>query len=403
MIPVGPGVLIAAMFAAQVLGMASFVTFPGLLPIFLDEWALGNAAAGWISGVFFAGFVGTTPVLTAATDRIDPRRIYLAGLAVGALANIGFAVSADGLWSGSFWRLVQGAAFAGTYMPGLRAVSDAVPERLRNRAVAFFSATFTVGASFSFFVSGLAVASLSWQAVFYVMAAGPTAGFAIAALLLPRRTRPPVRGGQRAGIARQIRKPVLRRYFAGYFLHNAESSTMRAFVVAFLAFSVAQQKPGTAGVGIDPTAIAAVANLLGFLGIVLAGELARFLRRDTVIALVMLLSAATGMLLGVFPAAPYWIVILLMLLYGTVVPADVGALNGGVVEGADADFRGAALAVHSVCGFTGAFVGPVIFGAALDGFGGETAAGAWIAAFGVMAGMIALWPLATLLRRLRRV
>lgn len=391
------------MFVAQVLGMASFVTFPGLLPIFLDEWSLGNAEAGWISGVFFAGFVGTAPVLTAATDRIDPRRIYLAGLAIGALANIGFAASAGGLWSGSFWRLVQGAAFAGTYMPGLRAVSDAVPEGLRNRAVSYFSATFTVGTSFSFFISGLAIASLSWQAVFYVMAAGPAAGLAIALMFLPRRARPAVTGGRLAGIAREIRKPVLRRYFAGYFLHNAESSAMRAFVVAFLAFAAARQAPGAAGLGIDPTAVAAVANLLGFPGILLAGSLVRVLRRDTVIALVMTLSAATGVLLGVFPAAPYWIVILLMLFYGLFVPADVGALNGGVVEGADGAFRGAALAVHSVCGFTGAFVGPVIFGAALDGFGGVTAPGAWIAAFGIMAGMIAFWPLAALLRGLKRI
>ena len=75
MIPVPPAAVIGAMFVAQVLGMASFVTFSGLLPLFLREWALSNAEAGWISGVFFAGFVGTAPVLTAATDRLDPRRI----------------------------------------------------------------------------------------------------------------------------------------------------------------------------------------------------------------------------------------------------------------------------------------------------------------------------------------
>jgi MFS family permease len=402
MIPVRPAAVIAAMFTAQVLGMASFVTFSGLLPLFLREWALSNAEAGWISGVFFAGFVGTAPLLTAATDRIDPRRIYLSGIAIGTLANIGFAASADGLWSGSFWRFVQGAAFAGTYMPGLRAVSDAVPERLRGRAVAFFSATFTVGASVSFLVSGIAIANLSWRAVFYVMAVGPAAGFAIALLLLPPRQRPPATGGRLAGLAWQIRKPVLRRYFAGYFLHNAESSAMRAFIVAFLAFAVARQAPGAVGVDIAPTVIAAVANLLGFPGILLAGEVTRFLRRDAVIALVMLSSAGTGVLLGVFTAAPYWIVIALMLLYGMLIPADVGAINAGVVDGADTDFRGAALAVHSVCGFTGAFFGPVIFGFALDRCGGETAPGAWIAAFAVMAGMIALWPLMTLLLRLRR-
>lgn len=402
MIPVPAAGLIAAMFAAQVLGMASFVTFPGLLPLFLEEWSLTNAEAGWISGVFFAGFVGAAPILTAATDRTDPRRIFLAGTALGAIANIGFAASADGLWSGTAWRFVQGVAFAGTYMPGLRAVSDAVPERLRNRAVAFFTATFTVGASFSFLVSGIAIAALPWRTVFYVMAAGPALGFLVAVLVLPRRSTPPAAGGRFAGLTRQVRKPALHRYFAGYFLHNAESSTMRAFVVAFLAFSVAQQPPAALGIDLGPTVIAAVANLLGLPGILLAGEFTRFMRRDSVIALVMLLSAATGIALGIFAAAPYAFVIFLMLLYGLLVPADVGAINAGVVEGADAEFRGAALAIHSVCGFIGAFVGPVIFGAALDGFGGETQGGAWVAAFVVLAAMIALWPLMTLLRRVRK-
>jgi MFS family permease len=196
MIAIPPAGLIAAMFVAQIVGMASFVTFPGLMPIFLEEWTLSNAEAGWISGVFFAGFVGAAPLLTAATDRVDPRRIFLAGIAAGALANIGFAASADGLWTGTFWRLVQGVAFAGTYMPGLRAVSDAVPEGLRNRAVAFYTATFTVGASFSFLVSGIAIAALSWRAVFYVMAAGPAIGFVLAFLFLPRRTAPPASGGR---------------------------------------------------------------------------------------------------------------------------------------------------------------------------------------------------------------
>jgi MFS family permease len=152
---------------------------------------------------------------------------------------------------------------------------------------------------------------------------------------------------------------------------------------------------------IAPTVIAAVANLLGLPGILLAGEVTRYFRRDSVIAVVMVLSAATGVLLGFIPGGPYWVVVLLLLLYGGLVPADVGAINAGVVEGADAAHRGAALALHSMFGFTGAFLGPVIFGAALDGAGGEGAAAGWATAFGVMAAMIVLWPLMTLFRFVR--
>jgi predicted MFS family arabinose efflux permease len=400
MIRIGPAGLIAVMFAAQVLGMASFVTFPGLLPQFQREWSLSNAEAGWISGVFFAGFVGAAPFLTAATDRIDPRRIFLAGVAASVLSNIGFAALADGFWSGSLWRCLQGIGFAGTYMPGLRAVSDAVPERLRDRSVAFFMATFTVGTSFSFFVSGIAAETFSWRGVFYLLAAGPFAAVVLGWLFLPRRVSVPAAGRRLEGIAAQLRKPFLLRYFCGYFLHNAESSTMRAFIIGFLAFAAAQQPGGaSSSSSLSPTSIAAIVNLLGLPGIVLAGEATRFLKRDRLIGTVMLLSSATGILLGVFAAAPLWVVVSLLLLYGFLVPADASALTAGVVEGADPSRRGAALALHSVFGFTGAFLGPVIFGAALDRAGGEASAAAWIVAFVTLAAMIAVWPAAIGMRR----
>jgi MFS family permease len=392
MIRIGPAGLIAVMFVAQVLGMASFVTFPGLLPEFQSEWALSNAEAGWISGVFFAGFVGAAPLLTAATDRVDPRRIFLTGVMMGALSNIGFAALADGFWSGSLWRCLQGIAFAGTYMPGLRAVSDAMPERLRDRSVAFFMATFTVGTSFSFLVSGIAAESLSWRGVFYALAAGPLAGLVLGWLFLPRRRTMPSIGNPLKGLTAQIRKPFLLRYFCGYFLHNAESSTMRAFIIGFLAFAASQQPAGPSSSALSPTVVAAIVNLLGLPGIVLAGEATRSLRRDRLIGTIMLLSSGTGILLGVLAAGPLWIVVSLLLFYGFVVPADASALTGGIVEGADSGHRGAALALHSVFGFTGAFLGPVIFGAALDRAGGETEAAAWIVAFATLAALIVVWP-----------
>ena len=399
--PIAPAWLIAGMFTAQVLGMTTFVTFPGLLPIFQADWSLNNAEAGWVSGIFFAGFVGAAPILTALTDRIDPRRIYLFGMATSALANLAFAWSADGLWSGSVWRCLQGIGFAGTYMPGLRALSDAVPECLRDRAVAYFTATFTVGASFSFYITGLAADAMPWQTLFAVFAIGPVLGLLVAVAILPARSAAPPPISSLRGVAAQMRNGRLYAYFAAYFLHNAESSTMRAFVVGLLAFGLTQQ-PAAADSFWAPTTLAAIANLLGLPGIVLANEITRFMRRDVLIAIVMMTSALIGIALGAAAVWPYWTLVALLLAYGLLVPADVGAINAGVVQAAGADSRGAALALHSVCGFTGAFLGPVVFGGMLDVAGGQDVAAAWPAAFAALAALIALWPLVILLRWLIR-
>ena len=64
------------MCSAQILAMIGFASFPALLPTFISEWHLSNAEAGWISGLYFAGYMGAVPVLVGITDRIDPRTIF---------------------------------------------------------------------------------------------------------------------------------------------------------------------------------------------------------------------------------------------------------------------------------------------------------------------------------------
>ena len=72
-----PVQLILLMCAAEVLSMVGAVTFPALLPTFIDVWELSTTDAGWINGIYFAGYLVVVPVLVSLTDRLPPRRIYL--------------------------------------------------------------------------------------------------------------------------------------------------------------------------------------------------------------------------------------------------------------------------------------------------------------------------------------
>src|SRR5690606_8217128 len=117
---------VLAMCLAEVLGMLGFSTFQALIPTFQAEWDISNTEAGWISGIYFAGYVGAVPVLSAFTDRVDAKKVVLASLAVGGGASLAFAVFADGFWGALLWRALQGVGLAGTYMPGLKALSDRV-------------------------------------------------------------------------------------------------------------------------------------------------------------------------------------------------------------------------------------------------------------------------------------
>jgi MFS family permease len=70
--------IVAVVVTAQFLAQLGAFAVPALLPTFIAEWSLGATEAGWITGIFYAGYTLTVPVLVALTDRLPAKRIYLA-------------------------------------------------------------------------------------------------------------------------------------------------------------------------------------------------------------------------------------------------------------------------------------------------------------------------------------
>jgi MFS family permease len=132
--------LVLTFCIAEALLMAGFALVPSLLPQLSQRWSLSATAGGWLGGIFFLGYILAVPVLVSLTDRIDARRIYLAGATVSALALTGFANFADGLASGLGWWWLAGLGLAGTYMPGLKALTDRLPVAVQARGSAFYTA-----------------------------------------------------------------------------------------------------------------------------------------------------------------------------------------------------------------------------------------------------------------------
>ena len=85
----------------------------------------------------------------------------------------------------------------------------------------------------------------------------------------------------------------------------------------------------------------------------------------------------------------YWLAVVLLLVYGMVVWLDSSSLTAGAAGTADPARRGATLAVHSMLGYAGGFVGPLAIGWTLDLAGGMSPL-AWGLAFVVVAVLMAL-------------
>jgi MFS family permease len=394
-----PTRLVAGMCAAETFSMVGNASFAALLPLFAREWQLSNSDAGWVDGLFFAGYVVAVPILTSLTDRVDARRVYLAAAALGAVASLGFALTAHGFWSAAGWRVLAGISLAGTYMPGLKAMNDRIGGKAQSRAIAFYTASFGVGLSASYFIAGEAAAHLGWQAAFFAAAIGSALSFVLAAVALgaypaERHDKPPTRlldfrpvFANRAAMG----------YVLGYAAHAWELFGLRSWLVAFLTFAL--MASGGDGGWLKPTIVATIVMLVGMPASIFGNELALRIGRRRAIVTVMIVSGSVGCVIGFLGGLGYGLAVVLVLAYAVVVIGDSASLTAGMIESADPAYRGATMAVHSTVGFAGAEVSPPLFGLVLDLTGGRGDATAWGLAFISIGVMGFIGPFALLMGR----
>ena len=399
-----PVTLLVTLCIAQVLAMTSFANFAALLPDFMVLWDLSNTEAGWIGGIYYAGYVVAVPLLVGMTDSVDAKRIYLFSIGVGVVASLGYAVLAEGFWSAMVFRFLSGIALAGTYMPGLQILNDRLSVDDRQRSLPWYLSAFSLGTAASFYLTGWLAARYEWPLVFLLAAVAQLACLLLILTTVSSRKPNVLKSSDRHPLDFRpvFTNRVAVAYIWGYTGHSYELFAYRAWIVAFLVFAAAAS--GTA-IGSEAIAgYAAVFSLVGMPASVLGAHLAlRHDRRQTV-SVVMGVSVIIGCSLGFLGTAPFMVVVLIAGLYSGFIMGDSAALTGGTVAAARAGERGATLAMHSVWGFSGGFLGPLVVGVVLDLAGGRQSIQGWGLAFIAMAGgsALALVGLRGLLSRLPR-
>ncbi|MEJ2724542.1 MAG: MFS transporter [Deltaproteobacteria bacterium] len=266
--------LIFIMCTAEVLNMAGVFTFPALLPRFLEQWELTNIQAGWINGIYFAGYTAAVPVLVSLTDRLDARRIYLTSAGVCVLTAFLFSVLARGFWTALLFRSLGGLGLAGTFIPGLKVLVDRTAGKAQARAIAVYTAAFALGTSLSFFAAGELDARLGWRWAFAFAAASALLALVLAAVTVRPR---PLQPEHVPDTHLLDFRPVLRNrkalsFVLAYACHMWELFALRSWVVAFLAFSLSLQ--GQTKTIWSPSAVVAAAALVAMLANVGGAELA---------------------------------------------------------------------------------------------------------------------------------
>jgi MFS family permease len=381
--------IVTLLCLAEALSMTGFAAYPAFLSELREAWGMSGTEAGFVGGAFFFGYMLAVPLLSGVTDRIDARGVFAFSCVLAAAGTAGFALLVEGVMSAALFQALAGAGLAGTYMPGLKALTDRVGGLRQARFIAFYTATFGIGTSLSLILAGWLGAALPWRTAFALLAAGPLLALPLVlTALAPQRPQSAHRAPWLPRFGPVLAQREVRRYITGYAVHCWELFGLRSWLVAFIVFAAAassQPPPLTA------TEAAALINLLGLPASILGNEAAGRVGRSRWIVAVMIGSGLLCWLAGFSASWPWWLMLATLTVYFTCVMADSAALTAGLVAATPLAQRGAAMAVYSLFGFGAGFIAPLVFGAALDAAGGG--ATAWALAFGTLGSGGLVWAL----------
>ncbi len=316
---------------AEILTMQGVFTFSSMLPFFLDEWKLDGVDAGWISGIYYGSYMISVMVLVSITDWIDAKKIYITGVLITLVSCVGFALFAEGFWSAMLFRALGGTGLAGTYMPGLKALTDRLSGTSRARATSFYTSSFGAGSAVSFLIGGSIMEWFPWQTAFWI------AGIcSLLALLIVSKTleNAPNQDGDRSGLRSLDFRPVLRNtkamgWIACYSTHNYELFAFRSWIVVYLTFALSGV---SSEINYQPSFIVFLGILLGMISSIIGNELAIRLGRTLVVVATMFLSAVLAVVIGNSIGLSATMLVMLVLVYGCFVTGDSASITTGLIE-----------------------------------------------------------------------
>lgn len=348
----------AVMAAALAMGLRqSFGLF--LAPMTTDlGWSTSGFALAIALQVLLNGF--SQPIAGQIADRIGARPVIMGGAVFYSLGILGMALS-EGLPMFTFFAgIVMGVAVSAAGMPVISAsLTRLLPPEMRGRAVGLA----TAGSSFGQFLvvplSQLGINLMGWQGALYLMAGAALLMIPLA-LPLSDQAAPPKAGEVEQTAMEALRtalaSPSFWCLFFGFFVCGVHVSFLAVHLPGFVATCHLPASVGAAAI-----ALIGLFNVVGSLG---AGELSQRWRRRE---LLVLIYASRGVLMAIFLFADKTTANVLIfsafmgLLWLSTVPPTVALVARNFGTRWLATIFGLVFLGHQLGGFTGAFLGGVIF------------------------------------------
>lgn len=383
---------LVALCSAELGTMLLFSSFSAVIPVLQAEWRLSNVEVGFILSAYQVGYTLAVAVLATLTDWISARRIYIVSALWAAGAGAGFAITSDDVVTGLVWRTLAGVGLAGTYMPGLRLVTERFGKKHRGVAIGSYTGTFVVGTSISLLLTSWAAGVWGWRAASGLMAIGPlAAALIVVSSVRQTEARESARASERGALIGVLGNRAAMRLIGAYGAHTWELMGMRGWILPFLVASLSSGAGGATD-HIQQAGLASAAILaIGAIPHPIAGLCSDRWGRRRLISSIMLISGACSVVMGWTLLLPFATVIAVGLIYGVAVTAESAVISTAIADVTEPAYLGRTMALQSTVGFAAGALAPLTFGIILDvaSHNGATGAQTWALAFSGL-GIVAL-------------
>jgi MFS family permease len=333
---------------ALVLSMSSWFSATAITPELRDAWKLSGPLLVWLTNSVQIGFVigALASSLVNLPDIIRLNRLMAASAAVAAFANASLLME-PGQGGLLLARAATGIALAGVYPPALKLVSTWFVNE-RGLALGAVIGALTLGSASPHLFRALS-GSLDWRVVVVTATLSTLAG-ALTILLYAREG--PVPFGKAIFDPRQIGAVFCNRPLmyatAGYLGHMWELYAMWTWLLTFNRAALESQGGASESIASLLTFTAISTGMIGCVG---GGLLSDRFGRTFTTAGMMIVSGACAAFIGFTFDGPFWLFVLVTLIWGISIVGDSAQFSAAASELADPRYVGTALSVQLGLGF----------------------------------------------------